>query len=296
MFLIRATTPCDLGPVADLLARLPGGAPVPACRVGELTADWLLGSVLAQRGSGELVGFLGVRVHTAARRAWLHGPFIDLPVRHPAAAALWDRTADAMLGRVRESALLTACRDVELLAYVEHRPLVTFAARHGFAAEPRTRMLRLDGRGVRAVLLRPAQAAGGGAGDALIEPTSPRSAGVAKLHAALDARDPSGPVTAWDGECTVVSVVRDGCVIGYAAGGVTAGEYTVDAVGVRPADRGRGLGRCLLTGLLRELALQHGPRAAACAAVRRGDTAAERLFAAAGFRPIVELTPYRRAW
>lgn len=303
MFAIRPTTRRDLDAVADLLSRLPGRTSALACGVDRLSPDWLAGSFVAERHSGVLVGFLGVQVRPEQGRAWLHGPFLDLPIRHPAAAALWDRTADALLNRIKTSPPLAGCHDIELFGYVEHRLLVAFAARHGFAAEPRTRVVRLSGRDLRVVLVRAADDAEA-SGPASIEPVavdSPRWAEVTALHTSL-ARGPFGdhaaaqPLTAWSGECTVVAALDAGRVVGYAAGGVTPHECTIDTVGVRPQWRGRGHGRALVTALLRELTHRHGARAAACATIRRGDTAAERLFATSGFRPTAELTPYRRAW
>lgn len=296
MHVIRPTTDADLGAVAALLARVSARPPALGCADDELSADWLATSVVAEWESGELAGFLGVRVRPDQGRAWLHGPFIDLPSRHPAAAVLWDRIADGLLDRVRALPPLTGCADVELFGYVDHRLLVKFAARHGFTAEPRTRMLRLDQDGVRELLLRPVPDAPDQG--CPIRPVTPDVAlhpAVLDLHAALSTRpNPAAPAS-WAGECTVLAAVDGAEVLGYAAGGATDREYLVDAVGVRPDQRGRGIGRRLVTELIRDLARRHGPRPRACAAVRRGDTAPERLFATLGFRPTLELTPYRSA-
>jgi ribosomal protein S18 acetylase RimI-like enzyme len=104
--------------------------------------------------------------------------------------------------------------------------------------------------------------------------------------------------TQLDGPDAVVLVAeRDGAVVGYAYATVEGANYSalrgpagvLHDLLVDPAHRGVGIGRALLTEALAALAARRTPRVVLHAA--EGNVAAQRLFAASGFRrTMVEMT------
>jgi ribosomal protein S18 acetylase RimI-like enzyme len=104
--------------------------------------------------------------------------------------------------------------------------------------------------------------------------------------------------TQLDGPDAVVLVAeRDGAVIGYAYATVEGANYSalrgpagvLHDLLVHPAHRGAGIGRALLAAALAALAARGAARVVLHAA--EGNVAAQRLFAASGFRrTMVEMT------
>lgn len=88
-----------------------------------------------------------------------------------------------------------------------------------------------------------------------------------------------------------VAAERDGQVLGY--GGITLGpDADIMTIGVREGERGAGVGRLLLGGLL-TAARTAGSRRVFLE-VRASNGAAQGLYAAAGFRPIGRVRHYFR--
>jgi ribosomal protein S18 acetylase RimI-like enzyme len=95
----------------------------------------------------------------------------------------------------------------------------------------------------------------------------------------------------------VLVAEQDGEVVGYTYAGVEGFDYMAlrgpagvlyDIV-VDPTRRGQGVGRALLDATIAELAARGAPRVVLSTAQR--NEAAQRLFAAAGFRPtMIEMT------
>ncbi|MCA1836598.1 MAG: hypothetical protein LC721_09840, partial [Actinobacteria bacterium] len=143
MYSIRAAVSSDLDEVVDVLARLQAE---PAHHIAyhgetadeiveELTGmrpDWTSGTVLATDSTGRPRGVLTVEADPEVGRAWLHGPYVDVPANHPAAAQLWHQTADALLAEALRLRRLAGIADLELCGHRQHRLLADFAARHDF--------------------------------------------------------------------------------------------------------------------------------------------------------------------
>jgi ribosomal protein S18 acetylase RimI-like enzyme len=307
MYSIRAAVSSDLDEVVEVLARLQAE---PAHHIAyhgetaeeiveELTAmrpDWTSGTVLATDSTGRLRGALSVESDREVRRAWLHGPYVDVPANHPAAAQLWQQTADALLDEALRLSALTGVTELELCGHRRHRLLADFAARHDFHTGRTVRVFVLDGPALRAVLLRGHDTPVEAAVRVLPEGDPELRAAVRALH---ERSFPDPPTTARqlvDGDRGHLVVVLSNAsgLIGYAAGYPQQGELYVDLVAVTPELRSRGAGRALVRGLLRELAARHGARAQAAAVISLGNDASERMFTALGFTPHLELVSYRQ--
>lgn len=300
MYDVRTASSADLGAVIALVARLQRE---PAHQIGfhgetedeiaeelsALTPDWASGAVLAEDRNGRVRGVLSVDV--AGDRAYLYGPFVDVPANHPAAGHVWQATADAMLTHARSLPRLTGVRTLELFGHRDNRLLADFAARHGAPVRMTTRRLTLTAAPLRSLLVR-----GPGQDDrTTLLPEDPQvGAAVARLH---DRCFPDAPTTAahlLDGDRhTVVVLLGERGLLGYAAGFTQAKEYYVDVVGVEEDARCCGVGRTLVRRLLAELAARDGVRDRAAAMVRDDNEASERMFTKLGFEPYAELVSYQ---
>ncbi|HEV2781678.1 MAG TPA: GNAT family N-acetyltransferase [Actinophytocola sp.] len=308
MYPIRAATSTDLDEVVDVLARLQAE---PAHHIAyhgetaeEITAeltgmrpDWASGTLLATDSGGRVRGVLSVESDAEVGRAWLHGPYVDVPANHPAAAQLWHQTADALLERALRLPSLRGITDLELCGHRQHRLLADFAARHDFHTGRTSRVFVLTGAGLRAVLIRGAAEESTVDSAVRVLPDDPglRAAVIALHERSFPGRTVTGRqlVDGSRGHCVVVLAGARG-LIGYAAGYPQEGELYVDLVAVDPNRRSRGAGRALVRGLLRELAARHGARAQAAAVVALGNDASERMFTALGFTLHLELVSYRQ--
>lgn len=304
MYPIREAVPSDLDEVVEVLVRLQAD---PAHHIAyhgetadEITAeltgmrpDWTAGTVLATDQGGRLRGVLGVEADPEVGKAWLHGPFVDVPANHPAAERLWHKTADALLERALRVPTLHGITELELCGHRKHRLLADFAARHDFQTGGTSRVFLLTGQPLRAVLIRDSTM--DSAVRVLPDDAALRAA-VSELHErSFPARTVSGRqlVEGSRGHCVVVVTGASG-LIGYAAGYPQEGELYVDFVAVDPNLRSLGAGRALVRGLLRELAARHGARSQAAAVIALGNDASERMFTQLGFTLAIELVSYRQ--
>jgi ribosomal protein S18 acetylase RimI-like enzyme len=116
---------------------------------------------------------------------------------------------------------------------------------------------------------------------------------VARLHDRCfpDAATPGRRLVASDRH-TVVVLMGERGLLGFAAGYTQADEYYVDLVGVDEDARSCGVGRTLVRRLLAELA-RDGIRDRAAAMVRDGNDASERMFTKLGFEPHAEMVSYQ---
>jgi ribosomal protein S18 acetylase RimI-like enzyme len=304
MYSIRAAVSSDLDEVVDVLARLQAE---PAHHIAyhgetadeiieELTGmrpDWISGTVLATDSTGRLRGILSVEADPELARAWLHGPYVDVPANHPAAAQLWQRTADALLAEALRMPRLTGIADLELFGHRRHRLLADFAARHDFRTGRTSRVFVLTD--LRSVLVRGSDSIVDRAVRVLPDDADVRAA-VRVLHERCFSDAPTVGRQLVDGSrghCVVVLTGPRG-LIGYAAGYPQQGELYVDLVAVDPDLRSRRAGRALVCGLLRELAARYGARAQAAAVIALGNDASERMFTALGFTLHMETVSYRQ--
>ena len=308
MYPIRAAVSSDLDEVVEVLVRLQAQPAHHIAYHGEtaeaiieeltgLRPDWASGTVLATDSEGRTRGVLCVEVDQEVGRGWLHGPFVDVPVDHPASGQLWHQLADALMDQALRTPALDGIADLELCGHRQHRLLADFAARHGFRPGKIVRVFVLTGGALRSLLVH--DPGGGSSLDAAVRvlPDRPdlRDA-VADLH---ERSFPGGPANGRQvaegarGLCVVVLTGADG-LVGYAAGYPQEDELYVDLVAVEPSRRSVGAGRALVRGLLRELATRHGARPQAAATIALGNDASERLFCALGFTLHIELASYRR--
>jgi len=289
MYSIRAAVPSDLDDVVDVLTRLQAE---PAHHIAyhgetadeitaELTggrADWTAGTVLATDPGGRVRGVLGMDVDAEVGRAWLRGPYVDVPANHPAAERLWHQTADALLAAAVRVPALGGVADLELCGHRKHRLLADFAARHDFRAGRTSRVFVLTGAALRTILVHGADLSTVDCAVRVLPDDARLRAAVRALH---ERSFPDAPTTGRQlvegdgGHCVVVLSSARG-LIGYAAGYPQEGELYVDLVAVDPDRRSRGAGRALVRGLLRELAARHGARVQAAAVIALGNDASER--------------------
>lgn len=300
MYIARTANVADLDAVIALVARL---QQEPAHQIGfhgetgdeiaeelaAFTPDWAGGAVVAADRNGRVRGVLSVEVD--GERAYLYGPFVDVPANHPAASHVWQATADAMLSHLSQLPRMSGVHLLDMFGHRQNRLLADFAARHGAPACLATRCFTLTAAPLRSLLVRgPAQD-----DRTTLLPGDPdvRDA-VARLH---DRCFPDAP-TAGDrlvsgDRHTVVVLLKDGVLLGYAAGYTQAEEYYVDVVGVEEAARSCGVGRTLVRRLLAELAARGGVRDRAAALIRDGNDASERMFTKLGFELHAELVGYQ---
>ncbi|MBW4716661.1 GNAT family N-acetyltransferase [Saccharothrix obliqua] len=263
--------------------------------LAEFEPDWPSCTVVATDDSGRLCGVLSVEVDTELRRVFLHGPFVDVPVNHPAGSRIWDQTADALYARAEP--LLRDIADREVYGHTEHRRLAAFAQRHGFTAGRASGIHVLAGDGLRNLLLRDAGCPR--TGPAREMRVLPTDASVHQAVAVLHER--CFPKTYLSGRQLVdesrghtVVVAMDGeRVLGYAAGKAEPGEFYVDFVAVEPDVRGAGVGAALVTELVWKLAERFGARPQAAASILVGNASSRRMFDRLGFRLHLELVAYR---
>lgn len=309
MYDVRPATPADLEDVIALIARLQtdpahliafhgDSADEVAEELTGLRPDWASGAVVALDRNDRLRGVLSIEADDEQHRAYLYGPYVDVPANHPAANQLWQATADALLDRAARLPRMAGVTRLELFGHRKNRLLADFAARHDVLAHTTTRLFSLSGDGLRTLLVRAADAVPPAEDRICLLPADPavRDA-VARLHDRCFPHAPtSGRQLVADGaEHTVVVLVGDAGVLGYAGGYAQAEEYYVDVVGVDPACRSLGAGRLLVRRLLAELARAAGARNRAAALIRLGNDASERMFTALGFELVLELVSYSKS-
>lgn len=307
MYQVRTASPADLPVVIELVTRLQAD---PAHNIGyhgespaEVTeelaglGDWASHAVVAEDQNGRLRGVLTVEVVRAGTRAFLWGPYVDVPVNHPAAGQLWRRTADDLFAAAVALPEMAGVTMVDLFGQSDHRLLADFADRHDIPVGTVCRVFSLAGGDLRSLLVRSADALPHQNDRVTVLPADPAThAAVAALHDSCfpNAPTPGEQLVAGEGGHTVV-VLHGTELLGYAAGFTQAEEYYVDFVAVDPAVRGLGAGRLLVRRLLTELAARTGPRERASATVNLGNEASEHMFGAIGFTRRSELVNYRRS-
>jgi ribosomal protein S18 acetylase RimI-like enzyme len=312
MYDVRPATPDDLVDVIELITRLQSDPAHLIAFHGDTTEevaeelaglrpDWVSCAAVATDRNGRLRGVLSVEADDEQHRAYLYGPYVDVPANHPAASQLWQATADALLDRAARLPPMAGVTRLELFGHRQNRLLADFAARHDASGRSSTRLFTLTGTDLRSLLVRAADEAPPADDRMCVLPGDPAvRAAVALLH---DRCFPNAPTAgrqliADDSEYTVVVLLgsgeRAGVVLGYAAGYPQAAEYYVDVVGVDPAYRSLGAGRLLVRRLLSELARRAGARNRAAAVVALGNDASERMFTALGFELTLELVSYSK--
>ncbi|HEV7647826.1 MAG TPA: GNAT family N-acetyltransferase [Actinophytocola sp.] len=317
MYDVRPAMPDDLTDVIELVTRLQADPAHLIAYHGDtveevaeeldgLRPDWVSGAAVATDRTGRVRGVLSVEADEEQHRAYLYGPFVDVPANHPAAGQLWQATADALLDLAAGLPRMAGVTRLDLFGHRQNRLLADFAARHDAAAHATTRLFTLTGAELRALLVRAADEVPPADDRVRPLPADPAvRVAVARLHDRCFPHAPTpGHRLVADGADhgaghTVVVLAGSGGeqagVLGYAAGYPQAEEYYVDVVGVDPAYRSLGAGRLLVRRLLAELARRAGARNRAAAVIRLGNDASERMFAALGFELALELVSYTKS-
>lgn len=308
MYRVRTASPADLAGVIELIARLQADPAHHIAFHGEsqaevaeeltgLGTDWAGLAVVAVDQNDRLRGVLSVEVADERRRAFLYGPYVDVPVNHPAAGQLWRQTADALFACAVRLPVMSGVSTLDLFGHRENRMLADFAARHDIPVGETTRLFTMTGAGLRSLLVRAADEPPRPDDRVSVLPADPAvRASVARLHDRCfpNAPTPGHRLVSDDGGHTVVVLLGEE-LLGYAAGYTQAEEYYVDVVGVEPSVRGLGAGRLLVRRLLTELAARSGARDRAAALVNLGNDASERMVTALGFACRTELVSYTRS-
>jgi len=303
MYDVRTATAADLAAVIALVTRLQQD---PAHQIGfhgeteeevaeelaELGPDWAAGAVVAVDGNGRLRGVLSVEVDREQRRAYLYGPFVDVPANHPAAGQLWQATADAMYAHASAQPPMAGVVGVELFGHRGNRLLADFAARHDAPVQMTTRCFLLSGAPLRSLLVKGADPAPDDRVTLLPADAAVRDAVIALHDRCFPNAPTSGRQLVSGDRHTVVVLSKEGRLLGYAGGYAQAEEYYVDVVGVDPEARSCGVGRTLVRRLLGELSRTGGPRDRAAALIRHGNDASEQMFLKLGFELHSELVSY----
>ncbi|MET0134502.1 MAG: GNAT family N-acetyltransferase [Kibdelosporangium sp.] len=297
---IRPATRADLPAVVSLIARLQAD---PAHHIGfygdteediadelaRLEPHWPAGAVVAIASSGGLRGVLNTEVNPDLGRAWLYGPHVDVPSGHPAAPQAWHTTADALYAAARRLPHMAGITDLNLYGHLEHRQLAEFADRHGFAKDKPTRIFILAGAELRSLLAQETDRT---------EPLPADGSLNEQVGVLFERCFPNRTSTTEQlltGAHTVVLLRQGGGKLaGFAAGYVQQDEYLVDYVAVEPEMRCVGVGRQVVSGLLRELDARNGAKRQAAAVVGVDNTASAGMFRGLGFHVELELVSYRR--
>lgn len=226
---------------------------------------------------GALVGFAACEPDEKLGRAWIYGPLV--------AEDEWDAIADHLLTDVMAEAP-PAIADFELSGDLANVRLAALAQRHGFAAGVPHFLLTLD-----ATMIAPSAAGG-----VIPLPREHEHAFVALHDLLFPGTYYSGAQLlerAADGTQTVLALVADGELVGYAAGRLDeAGDGYVDFVGVEPAVRREGYGRALVLALCRTLGDDH-PIGRVTLTVSSENGAALALYDDLGFRRESSSVGYR---
>ncbi|HEY7594810.1 MAG TPA: GNAT family N-acetyltransferase [Actinophytocola sp.] len=308
MYDVRPATPADLADVIGLITRLQADpahliafhgdtAQEVAEELAGLRPDWASGAVVATDRHGRLRGVLSVEADSEQHRAYLYGPYVDVPANHPAASQLWQATADALLDLAAGLPRMAGVTRLDLFGHRQNRLLADFAARHDVPAGDTTRLFTIEDAALRGLLVRAADDVPPAEDRVCVLPPDPGvRAAVAALHDRCfpHAPTPGHRLVADGAEHTVVVLLGDSGVIGYAGGYAQVEEYYVDVVGVDPRCRSLGAGRLLVRRLLAELARRAGARVRAAALIRLGNDASERMFTALGFELALELVNYTK--
>ena len=284
---IRPAVPDDLRPLAAFVVRnnaQPAGqslhcaAATPAelraaLRQTETFPDgWESSFVVAEDGGGEIVAACGWQFDAGRTHGWLWGPWVEAP-------SGWQTVAPALLDASLRQ-LPRSVRRAEAFLHAENRAGLRFLQSRGFSPGALTHVY---------VAPRTAWQPTADPAD-LFSPLRPaHEVGFARLHAETfpaGGSTPADDLLAGRDDQHVIFAAADGLrLLGYVCVSVNAAprEGFIEYLDVRPAARGRGIGRRLVRAALQWTFEQHRlPQAALCVSEWRGN--ARRLYEAAGFR------------
>jgi ribosomal protein S18 acetylase RimI-like enzyme len=243
-----------------------------------LQQPWLQ-TLRAVTEDGRLLAAVAVEWDEEPSMAWLHGPW-------GAEQAVRDHGLDLVLAAVAQ--VPRSIRRFELCGHVANTGMERLAGRLGFTATETNLALVVDA----------AQAAGWPLpepGPALaVRPAVPADrAELARLHEPEFGEAYATVDQLLSRHRTVVAEVPHGRMLGYASGRIQDdGTAYVDFTAVDPVARRRGVGRHVVTALVRLLLAEGSPEQVHLT-VRESRTTAQRLYLSLGMRQDAALRGYR---
>lgn len=243
-----------------------------------LEQPWLqtLRAVVAE---GRLLAAVAVEWDEEPSMAWVHGPW-GTP------DAVRDHGPDLVLAAVGQ--VPPTIRRFELCGHVGNTAMAELAHRLGFAATETNLALVVDARQADAwPLPEPLQAV-------TVRPAVPADrAELARLHEPEFGEAYATVDQLLTRHRTVVAVEPHGRMLGYASGRIQDdGTAYVDFTAVDPPARRRGVGRHVVTALVRLLLTEGSPEQVHLT-VRESRTAAQQLYLSLGMRQDAALRGYR---
>jgi ribosomal protein S18 acetylase RimI-like enzyme len=243
-----------------------------------LEQPWLqtLRAVVAE---GRLLAAVAVEWDEEPSMAWVHGPW-GTP------DAVRDHGPDLVLAAVGQ--VPPAIRRFELCGHVGNTAMAELAHRLGFAATETNLALVVDARQAAAwTLPEPLQAV-------TVRPAVPADrAELARLHEPEFGEAYATVDQLLTRHRTVVAEEPHGRMLGYASGRIQDdGTAYVDFTAVDPPARRRGVGRHVVTALVRLLLAEGSPEQVHLT-VRESRTAAQQLYLSLGMRQDAALRGYR---
>ncbi|HEY4616279.1 MAG TPA: GNAT family N-acetyltransferase [Citricoccus sp.] len=243
-----------------------------------LAQPWLQTLRVVTRG-GALRAALAVEWDEEPSMAWLHGPWGSAP-------DVGAHGRDLVLAAVAQ--VPPSIRRYELCGHVANTAMASLAERLGFTATETNLAMVVEAHRAAAwpdpapdpsVTVRPAVAAD--------------RASLERLHAPEFGDAYATVDQLLTGHRTVVAAGPDGALLGYASGRLQDdGSAYVDFTAVDPAARRRGVGRRVVTALVKLLIAEGAPDHVHLT-VRQSRTAAQGLYRALGMRQDAALRGYR---
>ena len=284
--MVRTPRPAELAVLSELIARFQArpetriayfgaSATEIAAEIESWGSGWPGQCLIAER-DGEMLGFIGVDVDRELGRAWVHGPFVE------------DEEWDVLAARLLHDAFSVAgVDDLEVVGDAANDRLGALAARHGFLRGRLSLSLEIDREQVArlpTVVLPRLEDSQRDAFAALHEALFPRTYYSGAQLAERSAR----------GEATVLVLVEDERLVGYAVGRIdSGGEGYVDFVGVAEDARGAGRGRHLVTAICQALLEQPKPSKVSLT-VYEDNAAALAVYDVLGFTRAASMIGFRR--
>lgn len=284
--MVRTPRPGELAALSELIARFQARPETRIAYFGASAAEiaaeieswgsgWPEQCLIAERDE-EALGFVGVDIDHELRRAWIHGPFVE--DQH------WDVLAEILLHR---AVAIAGVDDLELVGDAANERLAALAVRNAFSRGRLSLALEIDRERVARlphVVLPRLEDSQRDAFVVLHELLFPRTYYSGTQLAEQSAR----------GESTVVVLVEDERLFGYAVGRIdSGGEGYVDFVGVAEDARGAGRGRRLVTAICQALLKQPEPSKVSLT-VYEDNAAALAVYDVLGFTRAASMIGFRR--
>jgi ribosomal protein S18 acetylase RimI-like enzyme len=253
---------------------------------GPRGGNWTEGTWLALNEEGQVISCLLADADPEMGRVWWWGPIVADDTRLP--VELRDETTDQLLAAAMAS--LDAFTEHEFAADGRSAMMRSFADRHGFAAEEASAVLRTE----------PFADADWTGDQDVVRLAERHHESVIELHDELFPGTHATGATLVSSDDVRLVLERPDDPSGERVAGYVAiemhsdGSLYIDFLGVAVDQRGRGIGRRLISEAMRLGATSGATHAHLT--VRAGNTAARRLYAAIGFVEERSVLPLRRGF